>query len=108
MGIGVIEEGVKVTELLFIYIADNNSLVHIGKNTTFGETAISVADNENFVIIGEDCMFARNVRILASDFHAIIELETGKRKKFFKRDNNSKSCLGRIWCSDSKKFLCVC
>lgn len=80
----IIEEEVRVAESLIIFVVDNNNLVHIGKGTSFEETAISVADDNNYVIIGEDCMFARNIRILASDFHSIIQLKTGKRKNISK------------------------
>lgn len=75
----IIDEMVEVTDRLMIHIVDNNNVVHIGRGTTFEETVISVADCDNSVIVGEDCMFARNTRILASDFHAIIDLSTGKR-----------------------------
>lgn len=80
----VIEEGVIVADSLFIFIIDNNNEVRIGKGTTFEETVISVADNNNHVIIGEDCMFARKIQILASDFHSIIQLNTGRRKNISK------------------------
>ena len=75
----VIEEMVEVVDCLAIQIVDNNNVVHIGRGSTFEETSISVADGDNHVVIGEDCMFARNTRIMASDFHAIIDLQTGKR-----------------------------
>lgn len=73
----VIEEFVEITSLLRICIMDNNSKVIIGIGTTIESASIAVADNDNFVIIGEDCMFAQNVTLLASDFHAIYNLEEG-------------------------------
>lgn len=80
----VIEDGVEVVDRLSIHIEDDNNVVYIGKGTTFEETSIAIADSENYVIIGEDCMFARNVRILASDFHAIVDLESGRRRNVSK------------------------
>lgn len=79
-----IEENVNVESALFIYIEDHFSVVHIGKNTTFVGTDITVADNYNSVIIGEDCMFSNQVSILASDFHSIIDVESGERINFSK------------------------
>ncbi len=80
----IIDELVEISDVLRIHVVDNNSTICIGRGTTFEETMISVADNNNKVIIGEDCMFARNTRILASDFHAIIDLYTGQRKNLSK------------------------
>lgn len=87
-GIGnkiIIEEMVEVSDCLTIHIVDNNSLVHIKRGTTFEETSISIADSYNSVTIGEDCMFARKTAIIASDFHSIIDLSTGKRKNISKK-----------------------
>lgn len=80
----IIEEDVIVEYALFIYIQDHFSVVHIGKNTTFVGTDITMADNYNSVIIGEDCMFSNQVSILASDFHSIIDVESGERINFSK------------------------
>lgn len=80
----VIDEMVEVADRLMIHIVDNNNVIFIGKGTTFEETSISVADCDNHVVIGEDCMFARNTRIMASDFHAIIDLRTGQRTNISK------------------------
>lgn len=80
----IIEEGVEVVDSLKVYIEDNDNVVFIGKGTTFEETSISVADTDNFVCIGQDCMFARGVQLLASDFHAIVELGSGKRRNISK------------------------
>lgn len=76
----IIEEGVKISEVLFIFICDSGNLVHLKKNTTVESMGISVADNDNFVIIGEDCMISTNVRILASDFHSIYGIHDGIRR----------------------------
>lgn len=58
--------------------------MYIGKDTTIIQTSISVADNYNSVIIGEDCMFAMGSKIIASDFHSIIDVESGERINFSK------------------------
>lgn len=80
----IVEEAVIVSECLLILIVDDNCLVHIGKGCTFEETCISIADRGNRVIIGEDSMFARRTTVLASDFHTIADLKTGKRKNISK------------------------
>lgn len=76
----IIEEGVRISEVLFIFICDSGNLIHLKKNTTVESMGISVADNNNFVIIGEDCMISTNVRILASDFHSIYGMHDGIRR----------------------------
>ncbi len=76
----IIENFVEVSDLLKIYIVDDNSIVHIGRGTSFEEAEIVSADNNNQIIIGEDCMFARETKIFASDFHSIVNMATGKRK----------------------------
>ncbi len=76
----IIEELVEVEKRLEINITDNNSYIYIGRGTTFEEAVISVADENNQVLIGEDCMFSSGCKILASDFHSIIDLKTGIRK----------------------------
>lgn len=72
---------------------DDNCRIYIGKGSTFEKTTIAMADNNNKVVIGEDCMFARDTKILASDFHSIIDLETGIRK------NKSKGVIidNHVW-----------
>lgn len=80
----IIEEFVDVSKRLDINIVDSNSSVYIGRGTTIEEVVISVADNHNSVYIGEDCMFSSNCKILASDFHSIIDLSTGVRKNISK------------------------
>lgn len=95
----IIEQFVEVSDSLKISIVDDNSYVYIGKGSTFEETSIAVADNHNKVIIGEDCMFARATKILASDFHSIIDLKTGKRKNISREveiDNHVWIGLGAI------------
>ncbi len=80
----IIEELVEVEKRLEINITDNNSYIYVGRGTTFEETVISVADEHNQVLIGEDCMFSSGCKILASDFHSIIDLKTGIRKNHSK------------------------
>lgn len=80
----IVDELVEVRKRLEINVADDNSYIYIGRGTTFEETVISVADENNQVLIGEDCMFSSGCKILASDFHSIIDLKTGIRKNFSK------------------------
>lgn len=40
---------------------------------------ISIAEDSNTVTIGRDCMISSGVSIIASDFHSVIDLNTGKR-----------------------------
>lgn len=68
-----IQENVKIFKELHIRIENNNSKVIIGKNTTIFNANILVNEDNNKVEIGEDCMLSRNVRILASDSHSIID-----------------------------------
>lgn len=70
---------ISISGCLCIYIRDNNSTLTIGSGTTFESAFISIADDDNFINIGSDCMFAKEVRLMASDFHSIIDIGTGRR-----------------------------
>lgn len=80
-----IGENVVVKGKLDINIESNNCNVVINKNTTFENTAIGLAEDKTEVIIGEDCMFATETLLLASDYHSIFDLKTGKRTNYAKK-----------------------
>ena len=71
-----IEEGVTIFKELHVNIADNNCTLRIGKNTTIYKLDILINEDNNKVEIGKDCMISDNVRILASDSHSIILMDT--------------------------------
>lgn len=50
-----------------------------GGGTSIEEMLISIAEDNNIVTIGRDCMISSGVSIIASDFHSVIDLNTGKR-----------------------------
>lgn len=82
-----IGNNVVIKKELEITINGNNSCVNIGDYTTFERTSIGVAEDENYVEIGEDCMFAKDTKIFATDFHSIISIKDGKRLNFKKGVN---------------------
>lgn len=97
----IISENVIVSDRLHIFVIDNYSKVFIGEQTTFEEASIAIADENNSIIIGKDCMFARQIRLLASDFHSIIEIDSGSRINF-----SSGIHIGdHVWIGESVKIL---
>ena len=80
-----IGENVVVKGKLDIKIEGSNCNVVINKNTTFEVTKIELAEEGNEVIIGEDCMFAVDTLLIASDYHSVFDLKTGKRTNYSKK-----------------------
>lgn len=97
----IIKENIAIKEQLYIYIDEHNTYLEIGKNTTFENTTISIADMNNKVIIGEDCMFAAGTKILAGDFHSIIDLNTKRRINY----GYSVVLKNHIWVGLNAKIL---
>lgn len=73
-----IKENVAIFRNLKVTITGNNSKLVINKNTTIFKGYILINEDENKVVIGEDCMISDDVKILASDSHAIISTNTGE------------------------------
>lgn len=100
----IIEKGVIVKDQLYINITDSFINIKIDENTTFENNYITAADDYNYVNIGKDCMFAMGGGIVASDFHSIIDLQTGKRI-----NNSSGVSLGaHVWVGMNSIILKNC
>jgi acetyltransferase-like isoleucine patch superfamily enzyme len=66
---------------LEVTIAEDDSLLVIGKNTTANDVRINMHETGR-VTIGTDCMFSGNVWISNSDVHSIVDANTGERINF--------------------------
>ena len=73
-----IRENVSVFKMLDVTITGTDSELQINKNTTIFKGYILINEDHNRVIIGEDCMISDDVKILASDSHSIISIDTGE------------------------------
>lgn len=72
-----VKENVSIFRELDVTITGNNSKLEIDKNTTVFKAYILINEDDNKVEIGEDCMISDDVKILASDSHSIISIDTG-------------------------------
>lgn len=62
------------------WIEGNESLIHVGKNTTFTRIVHFCAQEDHVSIeVGSDCMFSNNIVVRTSDSHPIYSMEDGKR-----------------------------
>lgn len=62
---------------LFIFCAHGNyQKVFIDEETTIGGCALFLDEENATVLVGRDCMFSREIIILASDGHAIMDEST--------------------------------
>lgn len=63
---------------LNLEIRTSDAVVTVGHKTGFMGTDIILEEKGSRVIIGDDCMFAKETRLYCSDFHAVIDLKTGR------------------------------
>ena len=80
-----------------IEIVGNNCTLSIGKDCVIGEgTYLSTKENKTHLKIGDNCMLSRNVKIMTSDGHDIIDLKSAKRI------NEAKSITigNHVWLAD--------
>lgn len=75
----LIDPSVVIDEELNIFIEGSRNCVLIGENTTIVQMTISMAEDGHKISIGKDCMISSCVELLTSDFHSIIDKETGIR-----------------------------
>jgi acetyltransferase-like isoleucine patch superfamily enzyme len=75
----VLNEKVIFYENAHILIEGSNCKINIGKATTIGSADIFCGESNTQIEIGKDCMLSRNIRMNTSDFHSIINQDSGKR-----------------------------
>lgn len=75
----ILADNVKAYEGLNILIESNECVLKIGKGATIGSAKIQLGEKETKVLIGEDCMLSRDITINTSDFHSIIDVNSGSR-----------------------------
>lgn len=70
---------IHVTGKLSFWCDDNNNKIIIGNYSTFGIVNFAIAEPNTEIVLGRDCMVANGVSIKNSDFHSIIDLDSGKK-----------------------------
>lgn len=73
-----ISENVVLKNVNF-WFEDNHCAIRIGKNTTIESAQLAAVEDYSFITIGEDCMLSNGIRIITTDSHSVIDLESGKR-----------------------------
>lgn len=74
----LIEEGVVLKAVNF-WFEDSDCSIMIRKNTTIESAHLAAAEDNSAIEIGKDCMLSSGIRIVTTDSHSVINLETGKR-----------------------------
>lgn len=74
-----IKKAVKVDEGGQFLIEGNNCNVSIGSKTTIGSANLFCGESNTFINLGEDCMLSTKINIDTSDFHSILDINTGLR-----------------------------
>ena len=69
-----------------------NTLVHIGKGTTFESCTITSYDSETNIEIGEQCMFSSNIVIFHTDAHPIYDINTNTQINHLKNFKIGNHC----------------
>lgn len=89
---------------LNLEIRTSDAVVTVGHKTGFMGTDIILEEKGSRVIIGDDCMFAKETRLYCSDFHAVIDLKTGRPC------NQGKEIVigNHVWLGEGVKILKNC
>lgn len=74
-----IGESVMFYEKGWLCIEGDDCSISINSKTTIGSADIFCGESKTDIVIGSDCMFSREIWMNTSDFHSIIEQNTGKR-----------------------------
>lgn len=74
----IIEEGVVIKKANF-WFEDHNCSIKIGRNTTIEQACLAAAEDNSSIEIGEDCMLSSGIRIITTDSHSVVDIESGKR-----------------------------
>jgi len=72
-------ENVNIYEWGLISIEGSNCKIIINKDTTIGSAKFFCAESMTNIDIGRDCMVGRSITISSSDFHSILDQESGLR-----------------------------
>ena len=89
---------------LELIITTSDTTVIVGDGTGFMGTEMVLYEKGSRVIIGKDCMIAKETRIYCSDFHAIIDLASGRPF------NQGKEIIigNHVWIGEGVKILKNC
>lgn len=94
-------ESIHVTGKMSIWCEDNDNKIIIGNYSTFGIVNFAIAEPNTEIVLGRDCMVANGVSIKNSDFHSIIDLNSGK-----KINKSGNIHIGHhVWIAESSHIL---
>ena len=74
-----IEDSIMVYEKCYISIKGDNCRCVISRNTTIGSASFFLEESNTEIHVGSDCMIGREVCIVTTDFHSIVDATTGER-----------------------------
>lgn len=66
-------------ENLIFHFEDNGCQILIGINNVFSGGEFAVAENNSVIEIGNNCLFSRNVEIITTDSHSILDRTSSMR-----------------------------
>ena len=72
-------DNVMVYERCYISIKGDNCHCIIGNKTTIGGASLFLEESNTNIEIGEDCMLGRSICVQTTDFHSILDANTGER-----------------------------
>ncbi len=75
----IVGENVFFYEKGYVSIKGDNCIFTIDNNTTVGSSSFFMEESNTTICIGQDCMLGRNISISTTDFHSIIDKESGER-----------------------------
>lgn len=61
------------------HFEDNGCVIRIGKNCVINGGEFAAAENGRKIVIGDDCLFSRDIHIVTTDSHSIVDKDTQKR-----------------------------
>lgn len=69
-------------ENMVFHFEDNDCMILIGKNNIFSGGELAVAENKSKIEIGNSCLFSKNINIVTTDSHTIMDINTKNRINF--------------------------
>ncbi|MEL7251490.1 MAG: hypothetical protein AAFO03_23895 [Bacteroidota bacterium] len=74
-----IGDGVRIYEGTRIEMDGNDCELIIHAKTTIGQASFFLGESNTSISLGEDCMLSRQITFTTSDYHSILDQESGER-----------------------------
>lgn len=98
----IIDDDCTIGAKCSFWIEGTNSIIHIGRQSTFTHTVHFCAQEDNISInVGMDCMFSNNIVVRTSDSHPIYRIDDNQRI------NPAKSVTigNHVWVAPNTKIM---